>query len=85
MEERFMVVTEERNVYLFIVVPENTQQKTSHVENSKLFVNNFYSRCKIFEHDSLCYARKYARIFFLGYYLFLEAYFLPRSSIHFVP
>ena len=40
-----MIVTKERK-YLFIhkVALENTQQKTSHVENSRLFVKKVFTR-----------------------------------------
>lgn len=43
--KRPVLVTEEEK-YLFVhnVVPENTQKKISHVENSKLFANIFFTR-----------------------------------------
>ena len=31
--------------------PENTQKKTPHAAYSKLFVNIFHARCKIFERE----------------------------------
>ena len=42
-----MVITEE-DIFVIKFTPENTQKKTSHTSNSKLFVNIFHARCKIF-------------------------------------
>ena len=74
-----MVVTEERK-YLIVhkVVPRNTNRVTSQAENSKLLVKIFSPRVAKYlknkKHNSLYIARKYARVFVLGHYLFLEAH-----------
>ena len=47
LRERFVVITEE-DIFVIKFTPENTQKKTSHTSYSKLFVNIFHARCKIF-------------------------------------
>ena len=83
-----MIVTKERK-YLFIhkVALENTQQKTSHVENSRLFVKKVSTRVAKYLNTiaSILRENMHGGIFVLGHYLFLEAHFLPRSSIKFFP
>ena len=67
MRERFVVVTEEGQ-YLFVhkFTPENTQKKVYLKDN---------------KHNGLYFARKYARKFLLGHYLFLGAHSFPRASL----
>ena len=66
--------------YLFVhkVVPGNTQKKTSHAANSKLFIKIFFMHIAKYVKDNNPYLVKSACIFVLGDYLFFEAHSLPK-------
>ena len=82
MREHFMIVTKEQK-YLFVhkVVPENTKKKTSQPAKSKLFVTTA-KYLKDNQHNSHYFFQKYACIFVLGHYLFLETHSFHKLSSH---
>ena len=83
MTERFGVVTE-KGTFLFVndVIPESTEKWTSRAANSIFSrVANIWRYIFDDKHYSLFLARKYARIFVFGHYLFLEACSFPPASL----
>ena len=75
---------DEREFLLFYeAVPENTQRRIPRAGNRKLF--GTFSPCSAKylkdEYSNVYFARKYAHIFVLGNYLFLEAYGFSRVPL----
>ena len=86
MGERFAVLSEEDiNLLVEKAVPENTKKSTSYAVNVFDRLADPARLCEKYlkdnKHSSLHLSKKYARIFVLGHYLFLEAHSFPRASL----
>ena len=82
-EKILWLLQKNRLKYLFVhkVVPENTKKKTSQPAKSKLFVNTA-KYLKDNQHNSHYFFQKYACIFVLRHYLFLETHSFHKLSSH---
>lgn len=71
-----MAVTEEGNICLFIKSYLRLSEETSHAENRKLFVKNFFTpvakHLKDNKQKSLCFARKFVCSWKLAVFLKLR-------------